>query len=268
MTYTPTERRRRDDRRLKLEEVARWSPAPTRWYASERERLQSERLAPALRIAREHIDRCCTDRTVARYREEGIERALALGGGGRELLSVGGAYTRAMARNTPSGHAPTNGSAALTGTSRTMSVTFSPYGNWYEINSRSEGRFLERTALGCFDHAVRSGWAGVKSLFDHGHSDNRPLGQVTGVEETAHGARGTVKLVDAGYARDLAAGLQMGLYGSSFRFSDPVDEWSPRPGRSAHNPEGIPERTIRSVLLHEFGPVTYPANPAATATVF
>jgi hypothetical protein len=43
------------------------------------------------------------------------------------------------------------------------------------------------------------------------------------------------------------------------------DEWNEEPGRSEHNPDGIPERTIKEVRLLEFGPVTWPANPAATA---
>ena len=37
------------------------------------------------------------------------------------------------------------------------------------------------------------------------------------------------------------------------------------PGRSSHNPEGIPERTVHQASVFEFGPVTFPAYEGATA---
>jgi hypothetical protein len=36
---------------------------------------------------------------------------------------------------------------------------------------------------------------------------------------------------------------------------------------SAHNPKGLPERTLQELRLHEFGPVTFPAYETATAEV-
>ena len=35
----------------------------------------------------------------------------------------------------------------------------------------------------------------------------------------------------------------------------------------AHNPEGLPERTIREAKVYEFGPVTFPADPGADYAV-
>src|SRR5690606_36546913 len=55
------------------------------------------------------------------------------------------------------------------------------------------------------------------------------------------------------------------VYGSSFRFRVTGEEWDDESGESAHNPLGLKERTITKVRLMEFGPVTYPANPEATA---
>jgi hypothetical protein len=76
-----------------------------------------------------------------------------------------------------------------------------------------------------------------------------------------------VPLFDTSYNRDLAPGLEAGVYGSSFRFTVEKDEWDHSPARSEYNPDGIPERTITEARVFEFGPVTFPANPAATAGV-
>jgi Caudovirus prohead serine protease len=45
------------------------------------------------------------------------------------------------------------------------------------------------------------------------------------------------------------------------------EEFDPKPARSAHNPEAIPERTLKEVRLVEFGPVTFPAYAGATASL-
>ena len=45
------------------------------------------------------------------------------------------------------------------------------------------------------------------------------------------------------------------------------DEWDDKPARSDANPDGLPERTITAMKVLEFGPVTFPANPGASAGV-
>src|SRR6266498_1184564 len=45
------------------------------------------------------------------------------------------------------------------------------------------------------------------------------------------------------------------------------DVWNDRPVRSAHNPDGLPERTVTRAKVMEFGPVTFPANPHANAGI-
>ena len=44
-----------------------------------------------------------------------------------------------------------------------------------------------------------------------------------------------------------------------------ADDFNPKAARSAYNPQGLPERTVREVHMQEFGPVTFPAYAGATA---
>ena len=152
----------------------------------------------------------------------------------------------------------------------TMEVRFSPFGEWYEIDSFFEGRFLERTERGAFAKTIAENLRNVKVLFNHGFDPqigDKVLGAIRSLTEEKDSPLGLVDLFDTTYNRDLAPGLEAGAYGSSFRFRVIKDEWDDEPGRSEHNPDGIPERTIKEVRLFEFGPVTFPANPAATAGV-
>jgi HK97 family phage prohead protease len=151
-----------------------------------------------------------------------------------------------------------------------MEVRFSAFNKWYEIESWFEGRFLERTVTGSFKKTIRENRSNVKVLYDHGYDfnvGNKILGPIDYLEEESDGPRSEVPLFDTTYNRDLLPGLKAGSYGSSFRFRVIKDEWNDEPGRSKHNPDGIPERTIKEVRLFEFGPVTFPANPDSTAGV-
>lgn len=149
-----------------------------------------------------------------------------------------------------------------------MEVRFSPFDTWYEIDDWFEGRFLERTVKGAFAKTIKDNGVNFRVQFDHGHDPHigsKILGVPSSVTEEADAATGVVPLLDTSYNRDLLPGLKRGAYGSSFRFRVIKDEWNDEPERSEHNPEGIPERTIKEVRLMEFGPVTWPANPAASA---
>lgn len=151
-----------------------------------------------------------------------------------------------------------------------MEVRFSPFGEWYEIDSMFEGRFLERTVLGAFAKTISENLRNIKVLFQHGYDPtvgDKVLGPIRSLVEEKDSPIGDVDLLDTSYNRDLVPGLEAEVYGSSFRFRVVKDEWDDEPGRSDHNPDGIPERTIKEVRLFEFGPVTFPANPAATAGV-
>jgi hypothetical protein len=150
----------------------------------------------------------------------------------------------------------------------TMEVRFSTFDTWYEIDSFWEGEFLERTQRGAFAETIREDRDSIKTLFNHGFDPqigDKVLGQISDLREEPDSPVGVVPLFDTSYNRDLLPGLDAGVYGSSFRFRVTGEEWDDEPGTADHNPRGLPERTITKVRLMEFGPVTFPANPDATA---
>ena len=144
---------------------------------------------------------------------------------------------------------------------------FAVFDQWTEINSRTEGRFMERLARGCFENAFEDR-TGIRCLFQHGHDPicgDKPLGPIRELEEDDHGARYVVDLFPTTYVRELLPGLKDGVYGCSFRFRVEREEVRVDPPRSQWNPEGIEERTIMECSISEFSPVTFPAYAAATA---
>jgi HK97 family phage prohead protease len=152
----------------------------------------------------------------------------------------------------------------------TMVGHFSTFGDWYEVDSWIEGRFLERIKAGAFRKTIKESQASMKVLYDHGqdpHIGNKVLGPIESLTEDKTGPAYEVPLFDTSYNRDLRPGLEAGVYGSSFRFSVEKDQWDREPEASDYNAEGLPERTITEARVFEFGPVTFPANPNATAGI-
>ena len=162
----------------------------------------------------------------------------------------------------------------------TMFGHFSRFDTWYEIDSWVEGHFMERVAPGAFRKTIRENRDSVVVSFDHGYDiqlGDKPLGPIEELREDDEGAYYEVPLLDTDYNRDFILPALQGrtidgrtfgsTLGASFRFRVTRDEYQMEPKKSDHNPDGIPERTIREVRLFEFGPVVYPANPEATAAV-
>lgn len=155
----------------------------------------------------------------------------------------------------------------------TMDVRYSLFGEWYEVNSWWEGNFLERTQRGAFkrtigQHNDPGSRHEMKTLFNHGmdmYVNDKLLGDITDAREERDSPVNTVNVWDTSYNRDLLPGLKRGSYGSSFMFTVSKESIDNDPGTSDHNPKGIPERTITEVVNYEAGPVTWPANPGATA---
>lgn len=151
----------------------------------------------------------------------------------------------------------------------TMFGQFTTFDTFAEINSRREGRFLERNAPGMLDRTIANRRSQIKVLFDHGADPsigNKVLGEITDLRADSSY---TVDLLDAPYVNDLKPGLKRGLYGASYRFSiaDKGEVWHHPKQPSAHNPLALPERTVTAVDVYEFGPVTFPAFVGATAGV-
>lgn len=152
----------------------------------------------------------------------------------------------------------------------TLVVDFSRFDTWYEIDSFWEGRFLERTRKGAFKKTIAQNRDQVKVFFNHGFDLNigrKVLGVPEVLEEREESPHLEAGLLDTSYNRDLLPGLRAGGYGSSFMFEVLGESWNRKPDQSQHNPEGLPERDVTEVRLFEAGPVTWPANPDATAGV-
>lgn len=142
---------------------------------------------------------------------------------------------------------------------------------WTEINSAFEGHFLERFAHNAFTKTIKENGDDMRVLFQHGMdyvAGDKPLGVIRDLREDDTGAYYEVELLDAPYVRDeILPGLRAGLYGASFRFRSIREEFVHDPKPSPHNPDGLPERTIKEAQVMEFGPVTFPAYKSATAGV-
>lgn len=149
-----------------------------------------------------------------------------------------------------------------------MAVRFSTFGDWYEVDSLFEGHFLESIDRNAFDQTIAENRDNMKVLYDHGQDPqigNKVLGQIESLTVDDQGPLAHVPLFDTSYNRDLQPGLEAGAYGSSFRFAVNEDVWQRSPKASDYNPDALPERNITRASVMEFGPVTFPANPNATA---
>lgn len=153
----------------------------------------------------------------------------------------------------------------------TMFGHFAVFNEMTEIDSMFEGHFMERIAPGAFKKTMRENRSGILPLFQHGTdpvAGDKPLGPIDDLREDDTGAYYEVPLLDAPYVRqDILPGLQAGLYGASFRFQMVREQFDEEPDTSDENPHGLPERTLKEVRLFEFGPVSFPAYPSATAGV-
>lgn len=147
---------------------------------------------------------------------------------------------------------------------------FSVFDNWYPVSSKWEGDFIERMERTAFDDTIANDRDQMRSLFDHGFDPsigNKVLGPIIDLRADDRGAYYEVELLDTAYNRELLPGLKRNVYGASMRMRvhEDGDHWDERPTKSSYNPNGVKERSISRAKVMEFGPVTFPANPAATA---
>lgn len=153
---------------------------------------------------------------------------------------------------------------------------FAVWDTWYEVDSFFEGYFLERVVKGATKKTIRENRDNMRVLFQHGMdpvAGDKPLGPIEDLREDDTGAYYEVELLrdDTGgypsYVADIVPGLDRNLYGSSHRFRVMREEFNYDTEPSDYNPDGLPERTIKEMQVMEFGPVTFPANQAATASL-
>lgn len=136
-----------------------------------------------------------------------------------------------------------------------------------EINSLYEGRFVENLAPGSFSKTIKEQRNDIKVLYNHGHDTigDKPLGVIRLLEEDDVGVRYEVELLDTPYVRELVPAIEAGLLGASFKFRVIKEEFDEEPEASDANPDALPVRTVTELRLYEFGPVTFPAYPGASA---
>jgi len=158
--------------------------------------------------------------------------------------------------------------AATTGDGNTMFGHFAVFDRFTEISSWFEGNFLERIAPGAFKDTFKARGDQIRVLYDHGADPqigNKPLGVPDVLREDATGAYYEVGLFDSSYVNDLKPAIRSGQLGASFRLKVTGEEWVTPREATRENPQKLDERTITSVDLYEFGPVTFPAYPDASA---
>lgn len=146
---------------------------------------------------------------------------------------------------------------------------FARFDEWTEIDSAFEGHFLERIAPGAFTKTFTENRANMRPLFQHGKDPqlgDKVIGAIRDLREDEEGAYYEVGLFD-GLPELVMSGLRENQYGASFRFRVLREDIERDPERTDHNPDGLPERTIREAHVMEFGPVTFPAYAGATAGV-
>jgi HK97 family phage major capsid protein/HK97 family phage prohead protease len=158
----------------------------------------------------------------------------------------------------------------------TLTGEFSLFGQWYEINSYWEGRFIERIQPGSFKRTInnRSDQSPVRVLLEHGYDPqvgDKPLGVPAVLEERDTGPYAETPLLDTSYNRDLAPALAAGAYGQSFRFRVRADEWvePEADGFDDSVPDkwkNLPQRSVTELQLIEFGPTVFPASPGTNDT--
>lgn len=141
---------------------------------------------------------------------------------------------------------------------------------WRLVDDDLKGTFMERLAPGCFARTLAEERGLAKCILGHGKDSrlgHKRLGHILALAEDDHGLRFEVELRDHVDVKALIPWLATGLYGCSMGFDVRDDELVLQPGPSKHNPNGIPERTVRQVRMQEFGPTPSPAYKGTTAGI-
>jgi HK97 family phage prohead protease len=146
------------------------------------------------------------------------------------------------------------------------------FGEWEEINGWPDGRYMECFQSGCFSKSIAESSSRMRVNFQHARSHQfgdtalGPTEELTLVEDD-FGLHYAMPLFDTEENRRLAKAIKAGLYGSSVSVRVVAEHFAVRPGPSAHNPKGLPERIVLEARLPDFGPVASPMFRTTTAEI-
>jgi HK97 family phage prohead protease len=144
-----------------------------------------------------------------------------------------------------------------------------PYDEWTEVNSAIEGHFMERFAPGALAKSMTERAGRIRALFEHGLDavlGRQTIATIEGLRDEPDGAYYRATLLN-GLPPLLVSGLRANLYGSSIRFAPLKWDRVRSPKASEHNPNRLPEHTIREAYIKEFSVVTFPQYEGATASI-
>jgi phage head maturation protease len=150
-----------------------------------------------------------------------------------------------------------------------LDVTFALFNRWTEINSPTEGRFLERISRGAFSKSIRENLAHIKAILSHGKDlslGETVLGKIETIREEEDRAVARVQLFPS-VPPLLLDGLRANVYGASFRGASIKERVEYRPKRSDYNPEALPEVTRTEIKLRDIGPTAFAAYSETSARI-
>jgi len=138
-----------------------------------------------------------------------------------------------------------------------------------------EGIFDEEIAKGAFKRSLKERTPVLQ--FDHGrhgYVGSIPIGSFESIREDDHGLHVVARLHDNQLVQPVRDAIKSeAISGMSFRFQVVKDEWRDATGKLVKpedvtrllwtsdraDPSSILKRTLREVVLHEVGPVVFPA---------
>ena len=114
---------------------------------------------------------------------------------------------------------------------------------------------------GAFTKTLKENMGQIQVMFNHGHDPRYgelPIGTIKDLHEDSRGLKASVELHDGPDNENIRSALASGaLRAMSIQFETMQEDFN----------DDMTERNLRELKLWEFGPVAFPANAAATASL-